>query len=393
MTSADDIREARERLAEAASHLQDRPREQTVDVFAALLEAWRSPDSPWQKRLVDALPGATGFETETVREGLARALEHWTGDALREVVAREFGSIGTNAKGFAQTSVLLAGSIPMPAITSLMAPLLLHSPVLAKPASRDPVTAHLFAESLREIDSELGAAIEIVPFAHDDPACAEAFFDSDCVVATGSDETVAEVANQVGAGTHLVSHGHRMSISVVGPEHAEATALDVALWDQLGCLSPVAAYCEAAQAEPFAEALAEALAEIERRLPRGELPIAAAAAVRRETGEAEIRRAAGIDVSIRGDEALRWTVVREADARWRPTPLHRFVRVHPIEGRAHLLRVLEPIAIHLAGIACDLPARDLAPLGAARICEPGSLQTPPLAWHHDGQPLLAPLLR
>ena len=393
MTSADDIREARERLAEAASHLQDRPRAQTVDVFAALLEAWRSPDSPWQKRLVDALPGATGFETETVREGLARALEHWTGDALREVVAREFGSIDTNAKGFAQTSVLLAGSIPMPAITSLMAPLLLHSPVLAKPASRDPVTAHLFAESLREIDPELGAAIEIVPFARDDPACAEAFFDSDCVVATGSDETVAEVANHVGAGTHLVSHGHRMSISVVGPEHAEATALDVALWDQLGCLSPVAAYCEAAQAEPFAEALAEALAEIERRLPRGELPIAAAAAVRRETGEAEMRRAAGIDVSIRGDEALRWTVVREADARWRPTPLHRFVRVHPIEGRAHLLRVLEPIAMHLAGIACDLPARDLAPLGAARICEPGSLQTPPLAWHHDGQPLLAPLLR
>ena len=145
MTSANDIRAARERLAAAGSGLRNRPREQTVDAFAALLEAWGGPGSAWQQRLVDALPGATGFEATTVREGLARALEHWTGDALREVVAHELGSLDANAQGFAQTSVLLAGSIPMPAITSLMAPLLLHSPVLAKPASRDPVTAHLFA--------------------------------------------------------------------------------------------------------------------------------------------------------------------------------------------------------------------------------------------------------
>ncbi len=393
MTTPNDIREASERLADASSALRDRPRERTVDTFAALLDAWRPPGSTWQKRLVDALPAATGFEAETVREGLARGLEHWTGDALRKVVAHELGRVGGDAKGFAQTSVLLAGSIPMPTITSLMAPLLLHSPILAKPASRDPVTAPLFAESLRGIDPELGAAIEVVPFASDDSACAEAFFDADCVVATGDDETVAEVARRVRAGGRLVTHGHRMSIAVVGPEHAEAIALDVALWDQLGCLSPVAAYCEEALAEPFAQALAEALEEIEKRLPRGELSTSAAAATRRERDEAEMRRAAGSDVSIRGDEALRWTVVREADATWRPAPLHRFVRVHPIEGRDHLLRVLAPVASHLAGIATDLPEEELASLGAARICKPGSLQTPPLAWHHDGQPLLAPLAR
>jgi hypothetical protein len=391
MTTPKDIREARARLAAAGSALRDRPRERTVDAFAQLLDAWHSPGSTWQKRLVDALPGATGFEAETVREGLARGLEHWTGDALREVVAHELGSIGRDAEGFAQTSVLLAGSIPMPTITSLMAPLLLHSPVLAKPASRDPVTARLFAECLCGIDPALGAAIEVVPFASDDPACAEAFFDAGCVVATGSDETVAKVSRQVRSGARLVTHGHRMSVAVVGPEHAEATALDVALWDQLGCLSPVAAYCEEALAEPFAQALAEALEEIEKRLPRGELPTSAAAAIRRERDEAEMRRAGGGDVSIRGDEALRWTVVREADATWRPAPLHRFVRVHPIEDGGHLLRVLEPVSSHLAGIATDLPEEELASLGAARICKPGTLQIPPLGWHHDGQPLLAPL--
>ena len=393
MTSADGIRAARERLTAVGSGLRARPRARTVDTFAALLDAWRRPDSRWQQRLVEALPAATGFEPQTVREGLARGLEHWTGDALREVVANELGAIPGEAEGFAQTSLLLAGSIPMPTLTSLMAPLLLHSPVLAKSASRDPVTPCLFAECLREIDPELGAAIEVVRFASGDSATRKAFLDSDCVVATGSDETVAEIRQHVRASARLVTHGHRMSIAVVGPEHAEATALDVALWDQLGCLSPVAAYCETRHAEAFAEALATALKKLERRLPRGGLPTSAAAAIRRERDEAEMRHAAGLDVSIRGDRALRWTVIREADTLWRPAPLYRFVRVHPIDSREHLLQALEPVASHLAGISSELPEHDLPLPGAPRICKPGSLQTPPLAWHHDGQPLLAPLAR
>lgn len=392
MTSAAEIRAAGERLAEAGAALRDRPRGRTVDAFASLLEAWRDPGGTWQKRLVETLPGSAGFSPENVREGLARGLEHWTGNALRELVSRELEKIGEDARGFPRTSVLLAGSIPMPTITSLMGPLLLHSPVLAKPASRDPVTADLFAESLRDLDPELGAAIEVIPFASDDSQCAEAFFDADCVVATGSDETVFAITRFVRAGARLVAHGHRLSVAVVGPEHAEALALDVALWDQLGCLSPVAAYCDAADAERLAEALAQALSETEKRLPRGELPTASAAAIRRELDEAAMRRAAGRDVSVRGDEALRWAVVREADAGFRPAPLHRFVRVHPIESRDQLLQALASLAPHLAGIATDLPSEVFAPF-CVRVCTPGTLQAPPLAWHHDGQPLLAPLAR
>ena len=393
MSDADRIRAARTRLAEAARKLRERPPERTLATLAGLLDTWRAPGSRWQERLVEALPEATGFRRETVREGLARGLAGWTGETLRRVVASELDSLGGQALGFSQTSVLLAGSIPMPTLTSLMAPLLLHSPVLAKPASRDPVTASLFAECLRDLDPELGEAIEVVPFASGDPASRRAFLESECVVATGSDETVAAVANDVGAGARLVTHGHRLSVSVIEPEHAEATALDVALWDQLGCLSPVAVYCQRSHVDNLAGALADALAEIETRLPRGELPTAAAAAIRRERDEAEMRRAGGIDVNLRGDPELRWTVVREADTRWRPAPLHRFVRVHPVRDREELLLALEPLAPHLAGISTHLPEAEFASLGAARICRPGSLQTPPLAWHHDGQPLLAPIAR
>jgi len=396
------VSEARERLADAQARMARRPREDTVASLARLLDDWRAPGSRWQKRLVEELPGATGFAAETVREGLARALEGWTGDALRSLVVRELGALppASSVEGFPHTSVLLAGSIPMPTIVSLVAPLVLHSAVLAKPAARDPISARVFADSLAEVDPELAACLEVLPFASDDAETGDAFLAADCVVATGSDETIAGVAARVRAGTRLVTYGHRLSVAAVGgaaladPEVARALALDVALWDQLGCLSPVAVYCVAPDAEPFAEALAAALGEIEGRLPRGAVATDAAAALRRERDEAEMRRAGGADVSVRGDASLRWTVVRESDPTWRPAPLHRFVRVHAVASSAELRRAIAPLSRHLAAVGlAGVEPSALAASGASRLCAPGRMQTPPLDWHHDGQPLLLPLAR
>lgn len=411
MTGPPAIALARERLGAARDALRDRPRERTLDSLATLLDAWSQPDSPWQRRLVRELPAATGFSPANVCTGLARGLAHWTGAALRERVASELGSAESRVTGFDQTSVVLAGSIPMPTILSLLTPLILHSPVLAKTASRDPVTAHVFAASLAEIDGELAAALEVVTFARDDLVSTAAFLDADCVVATGSDETLGELKRQLRDGVRLVSYGHRLSIAVLGgealvsgalPEVADALALDVALWDQLGCLSPVAVLCETAdpdRVEQLAEALAAALEKTEDRLPRGELPVAAAAAIRSERDEAEMRRAASGDVSVRGADDLRFTVVREADAAWRPAPLYRFVRIHPCADRAALFRAVEPLGRHLAAAAMagfgsehESVAAELVRLGASRICEAGALQSPPFGWHHDGQPLLPPLI-
>ena len=80
-----------------------------------------------------------------MREGLAVALANWDGNALRRLVASELDPKGAR-KGFDVTAVLLAGSIPMPSLLALIAPLAVGSPVLAKPASRDPVTAPLVVQ-------------------------------------------------------------------------------------------------------------------------------------------------------------------------------------------------------------------------------------------------------
>jgi hypothetical protein len=406
-------------LREAGTKLRRRPARETLAALARVVDAWSDPDSPWRRALESELPAATGFSAPVVREGARRGFEGWSGRALRELAARELGGPDAldqttleMASGFDTTAVLLAGQIPMPTLLAVIAPLVLRSPVLLKPSSRDPVTPRLVARSVAEADAELGQGLELVTFARSDQACTRALLEADCVVASGSDATIAAVRATVRPPRRLVTYGHRLSLAALGaaatqgPELADAAerlALDVALWDQLGCLSPIAVYVahpDSSAADRVAAALARALEQAEERLPRGRVAADAAAAIAHERAQAEMRAAAGRRVTLLAGARLAWTVVREDRPAPLPAPLHRFLRVHPVKDPTALVEALRPLGPHLAAVAiegfgADAPAlaRALADLGASRICRPGTLQSPPLAWRHDNRGLLSPLAR
>lgn len=387
----EEIRRALARVRDAAGALRERRADQVLGVLGDVLEEWRNPASAPRRRLARELPAAAGFSEPVVERGLELALEPWSREALRELWNRE---VDPEAMGFPTTAVLLAGAIPMPSLLALLAPLALRSGVLARPASRDPVTADAVAESLRARDPELGEALAVVSFDHADAAALGEFVAADCVVATGSDSTVRTIAERTRGA--LVARGHRLSVAAVGGAAdpaavADALAVDVALWDQLGCLSPIAAYVVGSReaAHRMAEALGDALAAAEQELPRGSVPAAAAARISQERAEAEFRAAAGRGVALYTGST--WTVVAEADARPRPAPLHRFVRVHPVPDLTALERALAPYAEHLAAIGhagVQLPNT----LGASRTCPLGRMQAPPLTWRQDGIGVLAPLV-
>ena len=415
----EDVTKRLAELREAGVKLRRRPARDTLASLARVLELWRDPGSPWRRRLEAELPGVTGFSAANVREGLARGLAPWNGEALLALARAELGdparvdaASSSMLSGFDVTAVVLAGSIPQPTLVALLAPLVLRSPVLAKPASRDPVTPALVAASIAAVDAELGRCIAIASFGSHDEACLGALLEADCVAATGSDASIAALAARVRPPRRFIPSGHRLSVAALGPEAlagdalaaaAEAIALDVALWDQLGCLSPLAVYAVGGSdtaPDRLAERLAQALEALERRLPRGKPETAAAAAFRVECDAAELRAAAGERVRLFGGARQRFAVVRESDAGLRPAPLHRFVRVHPVGDTPALLAALRPLAPHLAGVAlagfgggADTVARGLADLGASRLCRPGELQAPPLAWRHENRPVLLPFAR
>ncbi|MGH7288135.1 MAG: acyl-CoA reductase, partial [Myxococcota bacterium] len=330
--------------------------------------------------------------------------------ALRELVEDELGSKGKGriASGFPVTAVLLGGALPTPTLLALAAPLVLGSPVLARPSAHDPLTAEVFARALAA-DAELAAALEVISFPSRDAAAMGALLSADCVVAFGSDQTIAAVAARVTPVQRLVPHGHRLSVAVLGgaalagaalEAAADALALDVALWDQQGCLSPLALYVlgeERVPASLFGR-LALAFERAAQRLPRGRIDaqVAAALAGARET--AELRAAAGEDVQVLTGAAF--MLVAETDASFRGSPLHRFLHVHPVRSPEALLAALAPLGPHLAAVGVaglgSLAGQlepELAALGASRVCPLGTMQAPPLGWCHDQQGVLLPLAR
>ena len=420
--SAAQTRDSLVRLRDVGRLLRERSAADVHCVLADALDAWSAPASPWQTALAEALAPSSGFSPEMLREGLARGLAPYTGAALHALVQDELGGAarldamrGLRASGFATAATVLAGAIPLPTFVAILAPLVLRTPVLVKPSLHDPVSARFFAHSLVEIDPLVGACVEIAAFHRDDAQSLAALCEAECVVATGSDAAVAAIARGCagaaeGAGAsprRFLGYGHRASLAMLGPDAlrgaalaktAAALARDVALWDQLGCLSPLAVHVVSAErsaALRVAEALAEALAEAELRWPRGRIEAAASAAIARERAEAEMR-----DAGVFASRGTEWSVVCEANTQRRDAPLHRFVRVQPSASIDACLAALRPQRTQLAAVAlagfgaatAEIGAA-LADLGASRICAPGTLQSPPLRWPRDNMRVLLPFVR
>jgi hypothetical protein len=405
------VRDALARLRSSGAALRRRRRDERVELLGRVLERFRDVESTERRGLEAQLPEATGFAPATVREGLARALAPFSAAALRALVERELGALGKGrvASGFDATAVLLGGGVPTPTLLALTAPLVLGSPVLARSSAHDPVTARHFAEALAVEDPALAASLELVSFPSDDDAALRELLAAPCVVAFGSDETMASVGARLAPAQRFVRHGHRLSVAVLGGEAqsgpalaraADALALDVALWDQHGCLSPLALYVLGVGRVPETVfgALREAFERAAEHWPRGEVAAEARVRLRAERDTLEMRAAAGADLQLHvGDE---FTLVAEPDAGFRAAPLQRFLRVHPVASVELLLEALARLGPQLAGIGVAGlgPARggldlQFAALGAARVCPLGTLQAPPLDWCHDQSGVLLSLAR
>ncbi len=377
--------------------------EEVTAGLGRLLDAWSRPDSAERRELAGALPDTSGLSSATVAAGLDRALAGWNAAALERLVEAELGQLPSEPlPGI--TTVVHGGVIPMPALVDLLAPLLLRGAVLARPGRHDPITPSLFRRSLETHAPALAGAIGVASFGREDEGAWREALSAERVCITGGDAAVAAVREKLGPGTRLVAHGDKFSLAVLGPDAADleaaarALAEDVALWDQLGCLSPVACWVIGApdRSQAFAACLSAALGGRERAWPRGAVDPASRAAIAHERAEAEMRAAAGRAVALHAEDAF--TVVAEADAAPRPAPLHRFVRVHPSATLAETQEALAPLADRVAGIA-QLGFGDpeqfeqfAAALGATWTAPFGRLQAPPLHWARDGLGPLRALL-
>ena len=388
------------------SALADLSDEEHLGRLAEFVATWSQEDGLPRRLLEEELPGATGFHPAVVRAGLAHAWADFTDASFLRSVGSRFESGSRRFTGFRDMAVILAGALPMPTWSALLLPLVMRTEVRAKPARHDPVSAAAFREALEATSPAHAACVSVHDLSGPADRSWHSFLDADCVVAYGNDETIRDVGARVPGDRRFVGHGHRESFAVVGEASGEAQieqtarsiAFDVALWDQLGCLSPREVYVHRSVVDPLMDALADAFVAIEEELPRGLCAVEVRVAFGDALAEARFRAATQPDVRVASDSESRWAVVRDNDDEVRPHPLHRFLRLHPFDDLSALLRRLGPLrgslaALGIAGFGADTTevAGALARLAPSRICPVGRMQAPALDWSHGNWAFLHPV--
>jgi hypothetical protein len=404
-TLASDVAAAGERLYEAGPERRAR---WLASAFAHLSRA----DSELGREARSVLAAGSGLSEPMVEWALESALSPLTYDVLRQVEQspRPPHERAARARPGHLCVVVLAGNVVTGAARAVGWPLLFGWPVLAKASSGDDTLARLLEAALAESDPELGDAYRTVTYPAELESLHAALFEqADAVAAYGSDGTVQRIRAQLGATVSFMAHGHGLGVAFVARTAlaaresaqlaARGLALDVAAYDQRGCLSPHAAWVERGglvSPEQFAELLERELGLLRTTLPRGRLPI----------------ESAGAQLSWRGIGALRGTlregdgyaVSFEEEGAFRVSPGYRNLQVIGLTAPDQLPDKLAPLGVHLKCIGFaggPISARDelgllrqRLPAGVApRLCMVGEMQRPPVHALHDGLPAWDGLLR
>jgi hypothetical protein len=390
---------------------------------------WQAADFPFRQTVLRDGPAAMGFSAEVLAAGLDQFFQQWTAENMEALLRQELGHVqrlddflhnedeGHSARSaMALGPQLLAhiapGNIPAPVLMEMALGLLARSAQFVKCASGQSLVPRMFAHSLYEADHKLGACLEIAAW----PGGAEnleaaLFAEADCIVATGSDETLAAIRRKLPHAARFIGHGERVSFGYITREALESqkhtvvarAAEDVTAWNQRGCLSPHVIYVEdtgSGSAEEFAKLLAEKLEALEKIHPRGTLSARDAAAIATRRAFYEVRCAHSPETRMwASDASTAWTVILEIDPRFQISCQNRFIYVKMVTELAQALQGADAVRDHVSTVGlASVPAqtselaRRLARWGAKRICPLGRMQQPPLGWRHDGRPPLGDLV-
>ncbi len=329
-----------------------------------------------------------------------------TARALLDLVASELGHAAAldrfvpqgrrHLRAIAPRRILhvLSGNTPAAGLQTILRGLLLGSENFCKlPSSGIPEVDAFRARLPR-------ALAERLHLSHELPS--SWLEGADAAVIFGRDETVAALRAALPPGIPIIAHGHKLSLAVVFDDpqfrSVSGAARDVSVFDQQGCLSPHVIFVRekgALTAGSYAQRLARAMARFENHTPRGALTLSEANSIRTLRDETSFRAANGEPLELIASAGTAWTVIVDRTAQMPLSPLNRVIFVKPLPGS--VTPMLAPHHAHLS--TCGIwpvhsANRDFAAaLGFTRICAIGKMQSPPLDWHHDGQPVLAPLVR
>lgn len=332
------------------------PDERTRDA-RRLLEAARHVYAH-RARLVPAIVASTGLSPEGVELGFESLETDATDEQLRALV---------HAAGSARhVHVVLSANVFVAPLRALVLAVAAAPRVTVRASPRDPVLTRAL------VDAAGDPRITLTP--DRDVAATEA----DVIHAYGRDSTIAQVRTQVRTGMRVLGYGAGLGVAVFtrtgADDAARALALDVAAFDQRGCLSPRVVLVEGddLRACEVAKRLHADLGDLDARVPRGALSP-------EESGESvRWRDTVAFAGELWTGEGHAVGFVPDVGSLAMP-PAGRHVLVVAVPDVLQARRALAAVAPLVVTVGSDDPAAAVAVAPShARIARLGEMQRPPL---------------
>ena len=340
---------------------------------------------PVPARIVANLSRASGLAAENLRAGIRSQFS-----GLQQV-QREARTWRLPEGKAPRVAIVAAGNIPGVAIAPAVLLAAAGCPVVVKQAGSDRWLLAWLLQAFRARYPGVATGISAGYWPPHSAELAGLLQTAEVILAFGSDATIGELQQRFPG--KVLGFGHKFSVALLAPEIfsaeiAAALALDIALFDQGGCLSAQAVFVLGRQsmALDVGRRLAQSLQEAMARLGRGRLQTAPKMRLHSALDRLDL-----LDVAYFSPETRQFCVA--VPPRFDPELLigHNVVQVVAVPSLAALQQTLQPFAKHLQGIALAVGAKafprhaqTLAEIGFSYISPPGRLQAPPLDWPNGG---------
>lgn len=363
-----------------------------------------------------------GYSPQMIAWGFRHMASHWTEAEFRRLCEGELphiseayalvdGDLPLEARcrmiGWEAPKKLLlvtASTVPSAAFQDMMLFLMMPLHVTLRPSSNQ----RMFFEEAKAIVSaflpEFGARLSMGEGAYDELSRRKLCEDKDWVSVSGSDETIGLYEATVEALPELLRpkcmmHGHRVSAVCIPSDERDAwdeamierMALDVSVWDQVGCLSPKCVFIEATQEEgvAWARRLAAALDRIAAQLPATAMDMHMRAAFNNALMMSQLDGAQVVSAPENRD----YLVVYPENSQAKPLLFPRCLSIYPVSDAFEAaVHGLSPRGQALCSMHPEKGREFLEKAGFNYFCMPGQMQDPPLYWRHDGMGTWAPLV-
>ncbi|MHA1616088.1 MAG: acyl-CoA reductase [Candidatus Njordarchaeales archaeon] len=431
--------EQMKRIAEAIKNAaksiyENKDTEYLAEVIQKVRDLWMNPDYEKRKIALEILPKLTGLSKEVIiyyqfgtirkmNKNVVKFLSNlkidkkvldkfilledanvWLRGYASFMNKLKFGKAIKNLRRPKLVTFITPSNVPglIEAIGVLLS-VCSRTGMIIKTPSKQPVFGPVFAESLREIDEELGETIAVLPWKGGDKNIEAVLFrESDAISVVGSTETVLSVKRRVdelrkrGYRIKGCYHGGKFGLSVVAKEYVRRDVAALSVIDGIGyegymCASPAFGFFVeddgTGLARKFAKYMAEEAEWITKIIQQSDLF--------RKYREQELQKYLSLEamgkIEVFLPENNGCAVIFDPEPKLVPDGQNRLLKVYPIKSIFDVVRTLKPWKEYLQTIGVAIPneklfefADKVARLGVSNLRVVGTVTLPRLGESWDG---------